>query len=68
MDAGLGCYYFPYRPEQHIYFSCVLSSHFMAEKTICWVKSAALLVLLYIYYLLSSKLNNMFWHQGQEGK
>lgn len=40
-DAGLGCYCFPYRPEQHIYFSCVLSSLFMAEKTIRWVKSAA---------------------------
>lgn len=42
-DAGLGCYCFPYWPEQHIYFSHVLSSHFMAEKTIRWVKSAALL-------------------------
>lgn len=40
-DAGLGCYCFPYRPQQHIYFSRALSSHFIAEKTIHWLKSPA---------------------------
>lgn len=32
---------FPYRSEQHIYFSCALSSHFMVEKTVRWVKNTA---------------------------